>query len=285
MKTLVQRVRQARAALKAGEASDTGVGVLAADLRALDARLHWHCHFIQKLEAEPAIEFRCFNRACEALRERGQGGELMAAWRAGMTGVPFVDACMRALQARGWINFRMRAMLVSFAAYDLWVDWRDFSHFLACQFIDYEPGIHYSQLQMQSGTTGINTLRMYNPWKQGVDQDPDGVFIGAWVPELADWTAAELHSPLAAGRRPAGYPAPVVDHAAAVKRVRAAFSALRRDPAHRVEAERVFREHGSRKRPRSRQGAARRDGGRAAARSASAARPAGSAAQQGLLGL
>jgi hypothetical protein len=93
---------------------------------------------------------------------------------------------MRALAAHGWLNFRMRAMLVSFASYQLWLPWRATGLHLARQFVDYEPGIHWSQVQMQSGTTGINTMRVYNPVKQGHDQDPEGVFVRRWVPEVAD---------------------------------------------------------------------------------------------------
>ena len=110
--------------------------------RAFLSRCHWHCHFIQKLESEPAIEFKAFNAACDELRSGPLNRRKLEAWQAGLTGYPFVDACMRALKAQGWINFRMRAMLVSFAAYHLWLDWRSFRDWLACQFIDYEPGIH-----------------------------------------------------------------------------------------------------------------------------------------------
>ncbi len=78
----------------------------------------------------------------------------------------------------------MRAMLVSFAAFNLWLDWKRLAPHLARVFLDYEPGIHYPQLQMQSGSTGINTMRVYSVTKQGKDQDPQGTFIRRYVPEL-----------------------------------------------------------------------------------------------------
>ena len=224
--------------------------------RAFLSRCHWHCHFMQKLESEPAIEFHCFNRACDDLRADGNDPDRLAAWQAGRTGYPFVDACMRSLKARGWINFRMRAMLVSFAAYHLWLDWRLFKDWLARQFIDYEPGIHISQVQMQSGVTGINSLRIYSPVKQGKDHDPGGEFIREWVPELRGIAGPAIHEPwtLQESAQVAGgcrigrdYPLPVVDHGEAVRRARSAFAALRQTDHYWEEAERVMARHGSRK--------------------------------------
>jgi len=88
-----------------------------------------------------------------------------------------IDACMRCLNATGFMNFRMRSMLVSFACYGLHLDWRLIHPHLARVFLDYEPGIHLSQLQMQAGVVGINTIRVYSPHKQIIDQDPECVFI------------------------------------------------------------------------------------------------------------
>ena len=181
------------------------------------------------------------------MRERDFNREYFEAWKAGKTGYPMVDACMRALNATGWINFRMRAMLMSFASYHLWLHWRETSLHLARMFTDYEPGIHYCQAQMQSGTTGINSIRIYNPIKQGIDQDPNGEFIRRWVPELADMDADLIHTPWKAESKLNGYPLPIVEESTARKEAAARLYALRKSPGHRDQAKQVFQKHGSRK--------------------------------------
>lgn len=153
-------------------------------LRAFMSRLYWHCHFIQKLESEPELEWQNLHRGYDGLRENDWNAEHFAALSQARTGWPLVDACVLMLKDMGWINFRMRAMLVSTAAYPLWLHWREVGQWLARHFLDYEPGIHWSQMQMQSGTTGINIPRIYNPIKQARDHDPNGVFVRRWIPTL-----------------------------------------------------------------------------------------------------
>ncbi|MDP3521108.1 MAG: FAD-binding domain-containing protein [Hydrogenophaga sp.] len=229
---------------------------LAHDLRGFAGRLRWHCHFMQKLEDEPAIEFQNFARHCDGLREDSSDAALLQAWQRGETGYPMVDACMRSLMSTGWLNFRMRALLVSFAAYHLWQHWRPTGLFLARQFLDFEAGIHWSQMQMQSGTTGINTLRIYSPTKQARDHDPQGLFIRRWLPELAQVPLEHLAQPWlmdAATQRASGcvigrdYPAPVVDERAAAQSAKERLYALRRDPSVRQETDNIQQRHGSRR--------------------------------------
>lgn len=153
-------------------------------LSAFMSRLYWHCHFIQKLESEPEIEWRNMHRGYDALRENEFNDDHFNALKDGKTGWPMVDACVVMLRETGWLNFRMRAMLVSVAAYPLWLHWKPVGDWLATQFLDYEPGIHWSQLQMQSGTTGINVTRVYNPIKQAQDHDQKGFFVKKWLPHM-----------------------------------------------------------------------------------------------------
>jgi deoxyribodipyrimidine photo-lyase len=128
--------------------------------------------------------------------------------------------------------------------------------FLARQFLDYEPGIHWSQMQMQSGTTGINTLRMYSPTKQAQDQDPQGLFIRRWVPELNRVPLPYLAEPWkmdVSVQRMAGctigvdYPFPIVNDKQAMKAAKDRMYGLRQTAEAREEASGVQARHGSRK--------------------------------------
>jgi deoxyribodipyrimidine photo-lyase len=220
---------------------------------------------MQKLEDEPRIEFTNFVRAYDGLREEftagPEGRRRFEAWKEGLTGYPMVDACIRCVKATGWLNFRMRAMLASFSAYHLWLHWREPAVWLGSHFLDFEAGIHFSQFQMQSGTSGINTVRIYSPAKQALEQDPEGEFIRRWVPELRDVPVSWLSKPeqmpeeiqsrcgCVIGR---DYPAPIVEHATAVKEARDRIAAVRRKTETRTEAKKVFVRHGSRKRPTKR---------------------------------
>ena len=220
-------------------------------LSSFQGRLHWRDHFMQKLEDEPGIETRNLHRAYDGLRPTQPDQDVLEAWSAGETGLPFVDACMRCLSATGWMNFRMRAMLMAVSSYHLWLDWRKPGEHLARMFTDYEPGIHWPQVQMQSGTTGINTVRIYNPVKQGYDQDPGGDFVRRWVPELADLPVEFIHEPWtwdgAAALLDKAYPMPIVDHLEAARSARQKVWSVRKGDAYRADANAIQDKHGSRK--------------------------------------
>jgi deoxyribodipyrimidine photo-lyase len=221
------------------------------------SRLHWHCHFIQKLETEPEIEYHNMHRGYDGLRELDHLPAHLQALMDGRTGWPLVDACVAMLRETGWINFRMRAMLVSVAAYPLWLHWRPVGEWLARQFLDYEPGIHWSQMQMQSGTTGINTTRVYNPIKQAQDHDPEGVFVRRWLPAMRKVPDAWMLEPW---RMPAEVQArcgvfvgediamPLVDLEPATRAAKQRVYALRTDPVVAQGQASIVRRHGSRHR-------------------------------------
>jgi len=229
-------------------------------LTAFISRLYWHCHFIQKLESEPALEWRNLHPGYDGLRESDWNTEHFEALIQGRTGWPMVDACVMMLRETGWINFRMRAMLVSVAAYPLWLHWQPVGHWLARQFLDYEPGIHWSQMQMQSGTTGINTTRVYNPIKQARDHDPHGHFVRRWLPALRRVPESWLFEPwrmppdlqarygVRVGTDPnADIPMPLVDLDSATREAKARLHDRRAEPSVKAAKAAIVKKHGSRR--------------------------------------
>ena len=189
------------------------------------------------------------NKGYETLKHENNAN-LIEAWKHGTTGFPLVDACMRCLKTTGWINFRMRAMLVSIFCHHFNCDWKKGTYHLAQLFLDYEPGIHFTQFQMQAGTTGINTVRIYNPIKQSKDHDPKGIFIKKWVPELESIPEEFIHEPwnmTPLDRAFSGveidYPSPAVELLESGRMARKRIWGHRRNTDVKNESRRILQRH------------------------------------------
>ena len=212
------------------------------DLYSFRKRLYWHCHFVQKLHTEPELEFNSMHRMCDDLRPE-YDNEMIEKWIKGETGFPFLDACMKFLQTNGWINFRMRAMIMSFASYNMWQPWQKTSPLLAELFTDYEPGIHISQVQMQSGVTGINLPRIYSVSKQSMDQDPNANWIKSQIPELCDFDSESIHT----AQLGESYLPQIINLKDSAKYARDRIWSIRKSKAFKNEAKLVYLKHGSRR--------------------------------------
>ncbi len=198
-------------------------------LRFFADRLSWRAGYFQNMESMPRLEFDNIHPAMSGLREEEFDPARFAHWKNGETGYPMVDAAMKMLHHTGWINMRMRGMVLSFALNELWLHWREPALFLAREFVDYEPAIHYNQMQIHAGTAGAGSMLAYNPVKQAQELDPEGVFVRRWLPVLQAVPDAYIFEPWTmplAAQTACGvtigidYPVPLVDHLEAARQAR-----------------------------------------------------------------
>ena len=202
-------------------------------LRFFAERLRWRAGYFQNMESMPRLEFENIHPGMTGLRETEFNLAYFARWKDGETGYPMVDAAMKMLHHTGWINMRMRGMVLSFAVNELWLHWREPALFLAREFVDYEPAIHYNQMQIHAGTAGAGTMLAYNPVKQAQELDSSAGFVRRWLPALRAVPDAYIFEPwkmplavqaacaVAIGT---DYPAPLVDHLEEGRRARSRIS-------------------------------------------------------------
>ncbi len=218
------------------------------------SRLFWHAHFVQKLENQVDMEFYAVNKAFRSglpyispETSLCEHNKRLQAWLHGETGFPAIDAAMRYYQKYGWLNFRSRAMITSFACNALRLPWQTVLYALSKLMIDYVPGIHVSQVQMQAGVTGINTIRVYSPQKQLEDHDPKCHFVYRMIPELKSLKPAQILS-LSSGYTHSNYTAPIIDFKKESRIMKDALYEISKSKHCADESKKVFIKHGSRRR-------------------------------------
>ena len=195
--------------------------------------LIWREFYVSILFHFPFVRSKAFKAGFRQIHWRvDQAG--LAAWKSGLTGYPVVDAAMRQLKATGWMHNRARMITASFLTKDLLIDWREGERFFMQQLLDGDPASNNGGWQWTAGTgtDAAPYFRVFNPVLQGQKFDPQGNYVRQWVPELAKVPTKILHTPwempleiqkqvdCLIGR---DYPAPIVDHAMARKRVLQAY--------------------------------------------------------------
>ena len=156
--------------------------------------------------------------------------EAFAAWAAGRTGYPIVDAGMRQLLAEGWMHNRVRMIVASFLVKDLHIEWTHGARHFMRHLVDGDlaSNQHGWQWTAGTGTDAAPYLRIFNPVTQSRKLDPSGSYIRRYVPELAGLDGREIHEPWRrTGGLPDGYPERIVDHAKERSESLANYQALR----------------------------------------------------------
>ena len=201
--------------------------------------LVWRDFYFMILDRFPHVVEHAFRPDCDGIAW-DERPDALAAWKAGRTGYPLVDAAMRQLAHCGWMHNRLRMITASFLTKDLGIDWRLGERHFADTLIDYDLAANNGGWQW-SASTGCDAqpwFRIFNPVTQSERFDPQGRFIRRYVPELATVSDRHIHAPWRMGRpeqEAAGvligrdYPAPVIDHAAARERTLARFAAVKGD--------------------------------------------------------
>jgi deoxyribodipyrimidine photo-lyase len=140
---------------------------------------------------------------------------VFAAWCAGRTGYPIVDAGMRQLLGQGWMHNRVRMIVASFLVKDLHIEWTHGARHFMQHLVDADlaSNQHGWQWTAGTGTDPAPYHRVFNPVTQGVKFDPAGDYVRRWVPELRGISGKAVHEPWRVADPPAGYPERIVDHA------------------------------------------------------------------------
>jgi deoxyribodipyrimidine photo-lyase len=183
-------------------------------------QLCWRDFHHQLLAGDPRTSTRDLRPRGDRWRDDPEG---LAAWKAGRTGYPLVDAGMRQLSAEGTMHNRARLVTASFLAKHLYLDWRLGAAHFAEHLVDGDVASNTGNWQWVAGT-GADTRpnRVFNPTRQARRFDSEGEYVRRWVPELAGLPGAAAHEPWLLASPPTGYPPPMVAHEVAVRRFLAA---------------------------------------------------------------
>lgn len=191
--------------------------------------LIWREFYIQILYHFPHVCKRAFNPALANIPWRNNSSEFEA-WKAGLTGMPIVDAAMRQLKSTGWMHNRARMIVASFLVKDLLIDWCWGEHWFMQNLLDGDiaPNNGGWQWTAGTGTDAAPYFRIFNPVLQSTKFDPEGEYIRKWVPELCGINTRDIHAPWVKGIRATNYPEkPIVEHEIVKQRALNAYNLSR----------------------------------------------------------
>ena len=140
--------------------------------------------------------------------------EAFERWTRGETGVTFVDAGMRELNATGYLSNRARQNVASFLANDLRIDWRRGAAYFETRLVDYDPASNYGNWAYIAGVGNDSRNRSFDVLWQAHRYDPDAEYVRRWVPELDGLAAETAHEPWTLPddeRARLEYPEPMID--------------------------------------------------------------------------
>ncbi|THG31075.1 cryptochrome/photolyase family protein [Naasia lichenicola] len=181
------------------------------------AELGWREFNYSLLFHNPNLDSQNMRRNFDGFPWHPASSEVLERWQQGRTGIPLVDAGMRQLWTSGWMHNRVRMVVASFLIKNLLIDWREGEQWFWDTLVDADPANNAANWQWVAGS-GVDSapfFRVFNPVLQSQKFDPQGDYIRAWVPELADVPAKEIHEPRASGgldlSEVGDYPEPMVD--------------------------------------------------------------------------
>jgi deoxyribodipyrimidine photo-lyase len=123
---------------------------------------------------------------------------------------------MRQLRAEGWMHNRARLITAAFLTKHLGVDWLPGVDWFFRWLLDGDVPNNSGNWQWVAGTgNDSRPYRKFNPIRQGLRFDPDGVYVRRYVPELKGIEGAAAHQPWRlpdAQRRGLDYPGPLESH-------------------------------------------------------------------------
>lgn len=128
--------------------------------------------------------------------EISENAEWLAAWKTGVTGVPFVDANMIELNQTGFMSNRGRQNVASYLVKDLKQDWRKGAAYFEQQLIDYDVHSNWGNWAYVAGVgNDPRENRYFNVLSQAQRYDEDGAFVKHWLTQLRDVPTRWIHTP------------------------------------------------------------------------------------------